>query len=103
MSIQDLIRELSGLFPTYYMFPIVDDHNLKPDHPFICVVPSQETTYADNTNFQKHKTYGIEYYFKYKQPEKEELLENKLNDLGFTFSRSDDTRVDDNFVIYYQI
>lgn len=103
MSVQELVTELNKLHPTYYMFPIVNEDTPPPTLPFICYVPSSESLYADNTNFSKHNTYTIEYYFETKNLQNEQLLETKLNQLGFTFSRSEDARVEDMFVIYYNI
>ena len=103
MRIQELVSHLETLFPTFYMFPTVNDHTPPPNPPFICYVPSQESLYADNLNYNKKNTYTIEYYFTQKNPNNEQLIETKLNELGYTFSRSEDAFIDDMFVIYYQI
>lgn len=103
MSIKELVTELGSLFPTYYMFPIVDDNNPPPTFPFIAYVPSSEYQYADNENYLKIETFRLEYYFKIKDLDNENLLEEKLKQLGFTFSRSEDNRIDDMFVIYYDL
>lgn len=103
MSIAELVIELNKIAPTYYMFPIADDNNPSPTLPFISYVPSKDYIFADNMNYNSNDTFTLEYYFKFKNPTNEQSLETKLNELGFTFERSEDTRIEDMFVIYYYI
>ena len=103
MSIIEFVTTLTELLPTYYLAPKVDDNNPAPTLPFVCYIPSKEYLIADNTNFHATNSFTLEYYFEIKDPESEILFENKLNDMGYVFSRSEDAQIDDLYVIYYEI
>lgn len=103
MRTLDIVIALKTVAPTFYMYPIVDDHNPAPSLPFITYVPGTRYIYADNKNYSKELSLTLEYYFAIKDETKEEQLENKLRELGLTFSRSEDTSIEGMFVIYYYI
>lgn len=103
MSIIEFRQHLETIAPTYYMHPVVDENNKQPQLPYIVYIPQANYTLADNKNYTKHNSYTLEYYFDIKDEELENKLENKLNEMGFTFSRSEDTWVDGLFLIYYYV
>lgn len=101
MSIQEVVAALKTLGDVYYMVPRVDANNPRPSLPFITYIPSQSSFIADNINHYKENQYTFEYYFEIKDPTKESIIENKLNELGFVFEKSEDQAIDDMYVIYY--
>lgn len=72
--------------------------------PYIAYIGNgQDTVSADDNYYWKENSYQIEYYFKEKNEENEEAIEQALTDAGFLYDKSEDTYIEeqDVFVIYY--
>lgn len=65
----------------------------------------QEDFGADDTYYERHNLYQIEYYFTEKNEETETMIEDTLLENGFLFTKSEDVFIENEgvFVIYYQI
>lgn len=65
----------------------------------------QNTFQADNTHYFRENNYIIEYYFEYKNPDTEDLIEETLLEHGLNYEKSEDVYLDDErvFLIYYYI
>lgn len=99
MTIQELLSQSS--IPAQYgvMDEIVDP-------PFIVYMgQSPDIFYADNQSYVQNKSYRIEYYFKDKNEELEEELEELLSSDGWIYDKSDDIYISSEhiFTIYYYI
>lgn len=74
--------------------------------PYIVYIGAgQHTFQADDTYYEKHNGYQIEYYFTEKNEEMEETIENLLLENGYQYQKSDDTYIESEqvFVIYYTV
>lgn len=65
----------------------------------------QQQFFSDNTVKSKWNDYTVEYYFREKESQKEDALENAFLDNGYIYSKSEDVYIKDEraFVIYYTI
>lgn len=90
--------QTSGLPCTY-------SHFREPmEPPFVVYLGGgQNKLEADDTHYWHENTYQVEYYFKTKNEENEEAIEQALLAGGFLFEKSEDVYIDDEdvFVIYY--
>lgn len=97
--IQDTIKK-TGL-------PCVYSHSEKGvTPPYIAYIGSgQEQFKADNTRFSYYNTYQVEFYFKEKNEDLEETIEQTLLADGFFFDKSEDIFLEDEnvFLIYYYV
>lgn len=65
----------------------------------------QERFMADDTIYWKKNAFLIEYYFKEKSAETEELIESVLLANGYIYEKSEDLTIDDEgiYMIYYYV
>ena len=99
MSIYQTLRS-TGLPVAYGFF------KQPQELPYLCYIQSgQKTLPADDTLYHTEPDYQIEYYFKDKDIEMEELIEQTLLDDGYIFDKSGDSYISDDrvFVIYYNV
>lgn len=86
--------------------PVVYSHSKKGVKvPYLAYIGSgQDQFKADNTRYDYHNTYQVEYYFKKKDEKMESLIEETLLADGIQFEKSEDSYIEDEdvFVIYYQ-
>ena len=97
MNIYSILQS-TGLDCVYSHF--TEPHSL----PYIAYIGNgQDTASADDTYYWKENSYQIEYYFKEKNEENEEAIEQALTDAGFLYDKSEDIYIEeqDVFVIYY--
>ena len=81
-------------------------HTQKPNLPYLVIIGAgQDQFEADNTYYTKKNRWQIEYYFKDKDLETEESIENLLLSNGYKYTKSEDVYIEteDVFVIYYDI
>ena len=74
--------------------------------PYIVYLGSgQNRGLADDTVYWRENTYQVEYYFKEKNEELENAVEDVLLQDGYIFQKSEDVFIDDEgvFVIYYDV
>ena len=87
--------------------PCAYSHFTKPQTPpyLVYIGNGQDTFGADNTWYYKRNRYQLEYYFKKKDEEQEERIENILLQNGFNYTKSEDVYIEDEgvFLIYYEI
>lgn len=87
--------------------PFAYSHFQKPvDPPYIVYIGNGQTTLgADNKWHYKSNRYQLEYYFKLKNEETEEAIENLLQEEGYNYTKSEDVYIEDMgvFLIYYEI
>ena len=101
MTLYELLTDTNnglGLPVTYGYF------STEEKLPFICLMGSgQDTFKADDTFMQRKDRTQIEFYFKKKDPAKENALETLLLDNNYLYTKSEDIYIDDQdvFVIYY--
>lgn len=101
MTIEKLNEEMSKILPfTYSHFKNAQSL------PFMVYLPTSETTfYADGKNYFKRINIDLEYYFKEKDFDKEEEIENTLNSLEITYEKSGDNWIKEEnmYEIIYSI
>jgi len=103
MTIYEILTDAQtglGIPVTYGYF--TEDAEL----PFIALMGSgQDTFKADNTFMCRRDRTQIEYYFKVKDPAKEEQLESLLLSNNLLYTKSEDNYISDEdvFVIYYDV
>lgn len=81
-------------------------HKEKTPLPYLVWLGSgQNTADADNTHYFRENTYQIELYFRLKNPNLEEQLEQILLDNGLLYEKSEDIYLEEEgvFMIYYYI
>ena len=82
-------------------------HFTEPKEPpyLVYIGNGQDTFGADNTWYYKRNRYQLEYYFKKKDEEQEERIEQILLQNGFNYTKSEDVFIEDEgvFLIYYEI
>ena len=103
MTLFQILQTL-GLPCTYSHFRDEDDAPKSP--PYIVYLGNgQEDFRADDTYYEKHNNYRIEYYFTKKDEDTEAAIEQTLLDNGFLYEKSEDVYIESEgvFVIYYQI
>ena len=74
--------------------------------PFLCYKQNGQTNVpADDTFIHSEQDYQIEYYFKAKDEDTEETIEQALLANGYLYEKSEDAYIEDDkvFVIYYQV
>ena len=74
--------------------------------PFVVYLGSgQNVLEADDTHYWHENTYQVEYYFKEKDEEKEEAIEQAILAGGRRFEKSEDLYLEDEdvFLIYYYL
>lgn len=74
--------------------------------PYIVYIGAgQEDFGADDTWYERHNRYQVEYYFTEKNEETEAAIEDVLLANGYLYEKSEDVYIEDEnvFVIYYQI
>lgn len=85
--------------------PCTYSHFREPkEPPFVVYLGSgQNKLEADDTHYWSENTYRVEYYFKIKNEEHEEAIEQALLAGNFLFEKSEDVYIDDEdvFMIYY--
>lgn len=79
----------------------------KPESPpFFCFLGAgQENFDADNKHFYKKNNYQVEYYYKIKDEEMEDRIEELFSDNNILYEKSEDSYIeeDDMWVIFYDI
>lgn len=87
--------------------PVRYSHFTSPQAPPYLVYRGngQRTWGADNGMYWKENNYIVEYYYKEKNPEAEDAIENILTESGIYYEKSEDIYIEseDIFVIYYYI
>lgn len=99
MKIYDVLKSL-GIPCAYGMFK--DRQN----PPFIVYLGNgQDQFHADDTVYSKTNLYQCEYYFKKKDEDEENEIEEAFLENGYIYSKSEDVFVEDEnvFVIYYDV
>lgn len=94
------LLEQTGLPVAYGTFEKVK----KP--PFIVFIGSgQDTFTADNVYYYRQNRYQVEYYYRIKNEEMENSIEELFMNNGILYEKSEDTYIqeDDMWVIYYEI
>lgn len=74
--------------------------------PFLCYIGGgQDRFFAENTIYKKTPVWQVEYYFKLKNPETEEMIESILLENGWIYDKGDDvvTEDEDMTVIFYNV
>lgn len=74
--------------------------------PYFCIMGAgQDQFEADTTYYLTKDRYQVEYYYKQKDPEFEQQIEELLLDNGYRYDKSEDVYLDDQdvFLIYYDI
>lgn len=78
----------------------------KIDPPFLIYMGAGQYNFdADNTHYNSHERYRVEYYFKIKSQAAEAAIEKVLLDNGLLYEKSEDIYLDDEdiFAVYYYI
>lgn len=87
--------------------PVAFGYHSKPQQlPYFCIMGAgQDQSIADNTYWTKADRWSVEFYFKQKDPEFENQIEELLLNNGYLYDKSEDVYIesDDVFVIYYSI
>ena len=94
------IKGSLGIDSTYSHW--VNGHSL----PYLTYIGSgQNQMEADSTIYWRQDTYQVELYFKKKNPDLEEGIENAFLEGGYLFDKSEDSYLDDEgvFVIFYEL
>lgn len=99
MTIQEALTQ-TGL-------PVRYSHFKTPKSlPYIVYIGDGQNTFpADNTFYDRHNLYQVEYYFNKKDEAAENALEQALLDSGFFYEKSADAYIEDQdiFLIYYSV
>lgn len=77
-----------------------------PEPPYLIYMGAGQLQFeADTTYYKKRNQYHIEYYFKQKNEELEDQIEDLLLENGYRYDKSEDIYFDDEkiFGIYYEI
>lgn len=105
MTLYEKLKSILDIPIIYLNFK--SDENKEPIYPpFIAYMSTGQNSFlADNTIYTKENTYRLEYYFKRKNEELEDKLENMLLSLGYIYTKSEDVYIneEDVTVIYYDI
>lgn len=87
--------------------PCAYSHFKKAQKPpyLVYIGNGQDTFDADNTHYWRRNNYQVEYYFTEKSEQNEAVIEEKLLENGFIYTKSDDVFIQDEgvYVIYYQV
>ncbi len=81
-------------------------HSKLQTPPYFCLMGSGQGQFqADNTYYTKKNSWQVEYYFKDKNLDLEEAIENLFLNNGYRYEKSEDIYIEseDIFVIYYNI
>jgi hypothetical protein len=100
MTIQEVLETTK--LPTYYFTP---KGKKLPARYLVWYGNGQTAADADDTLYFRKNGYVVEYYFKRKDEEAEEVIELALLDNGYLFEKSEDVYIDDEgvFAIYYYV
>ena len=99
MTVFNMLKGLG--YPVAYGY-----HSKGTELPYFCIMGAgQQHFEADNTYYVKQDNWQIEYYFRKKDPELEEDIEDLLLENGYKYEKSEDVYIDgeDVFLIYYNI
>ena len=100
MSENTIFRLLETLgIPVVYGF-----HTERPELPYLNLLGDGQYQFpADNTYYYKHELYQLEYYFRKKDPQTEQRIEQLLLNNGYLYDKSEDIYLNDQgvFLIYY--
>lgn len=77
-----------------------------PALPYLCIIGAgQEHFEADSTYYVKRDNWQIELYFKVKDPDVEESIEDLLLSNGYKYEKSEDVYIENEgiFMVFYDI
>ena len=95
MTYLDIINAIKSLG-----IPCIYREFKKPTSPPFAVVleDGNDDLYADNINYKKITDCSIEYYNTIKHPPTEELIENKLKELGLSYTKRETNIEKENMI-----
>lgn len=98
-------RTVFRLLETLGLPVVYGIHTERPDTlPYLALLGDGQYQFpADDTYYYKQELYQAEYYFRKKDPEMEQRIEQLLLDNGYLYDKSEDTYLNDQgvFLIYY--
>lgn len=81
-------------------------HSKEQELPYLCLIGGgQDQFEADTTYYVKKNRWQVEYYFRRKDPDFEDQIEDLLLKNNYRYEKSEDIYIEgeDVFVIYYDI
>jgi len=96
MTYQELAQEIIALgFDITY-----GSYTDPPDYPYTIIIAQNDNDLkADNKNYSKVRGYQLEYYNDERETADEELIENKLDELGISYTKTGPIPIDNGVML----